>query len=136
MSDTGGGPGEERGADWAFCQGKTSDGQPCRWSVKAGVQFCHHHNPDRKRKRKRKPRTGAAVPLPGPPPETVEDAVRWASWAVTAMATGKLDPRTGREIGSLLRALAEARKHVDRTDARMKALQDKLKTLQDAKRGR
>lgn len=134
MSDSGGGPGGAPGENWHFCQAVTADGKPCRWSVAAGVQFCHHHDPARKRKKK--PRTGAAVPLPGPPPETVEDAVRWASWAVTAMATGKLDPRTGREIGSLLRALVEARKHVDRTDARMKALQDKLKTLQDAKGGR
>lgn len=72
---------------------------------------------------------------PGAAPETLEDATRWASWAVVAVATGKIDRATGREVGGLLRAFMDGRKNLDRVDERVKALQAKLKQLKDAAEG-
>jgi hypothetical protein len=42
-----------------------------------------------------------------PPPQTLEDAVHWASWVTWAVAVGKVSARTAREIGYNLRGLMD-----------------------------
>jgi hypothetical protein len=62
-------------------------------------------------------------------PKTIEDAIEWASWATWAVSVGKLDARTGHEVGFLLRAFLDGRKHADKTDDRVKALRQQLEQL-------
>ena len=52
-------------------------------------------------KRKAKAAEPEGVP---PAPKTLADAVRWSSWAMHAVATGRLDARSGHEIGYLVNA--------------------------------
>ncbi len=57
-----------------------------------------------------------------PIPESQADAAAWAAWAVHAVATGKLDARTGGEVSKLLNAFrqclekAEAREELEKLD--------------------
>jgi hypothetical protein len=62
-------------------------------------------------------------------PKTIDDAIEWASWATWAVSVGKLDARTGHEVGFLLRAFLDGRKHADKTDERVKRLQAQLEQL-------
>jgi hypothetical protein len=41
-------------------------------------------------------------------PKTLEDAVKWSSWAMHAIASGELDARTGHEVGYLVARFTEA----------------------------
>ncbi len=110
--------------------------------------LCLWHDPDReeradgarargrenaRKQKRRRPRRGIRVveewDLPGPPPQTLEDALRWASWAVGQVAVGRLDAATGNVVGSLLRAYVQGRSQLDRTDERIAALQDALRKL-------
>lgn len=51
----------------------------------------------------------AARPEDLPPaPRTLEDAVRWSSWAMHAVACGRIDARTGHEVGYLVNAFKAA----------------------------
>lgn len=103
------------------CSFPKADGSPC--SVEAplyadGGCLWHSQDPEAKRKRaaarsnggkasrKRTARTVDADAVPGGPPETLEDAVAWASWATFAVATGQIDARTSQEI---VRAAKETR---------------------------
>lgn len=102
--------------------GRTRDGSPCRSTLglsEAG--FCLVHDPLRAEealavrqaggrasavaKRSKK----AALPKDVPPaPRTLEDAVRWSSWAMHAVACGRIDGRVGHEIGYLVNAFKAA----------------------------
>jgi len=70
----------------------------------------------------------AAADLPGAL-ETLDDAVRWAAWAAEAIATGKLDRATGREVGSVLRVFVDGRQRLDRVDERVRRLQEQIAAL-------
>ena len=50
------------------------------------------------------------MPIAGcpPRPENIDDCVKWGSWAVTMVATGRLDAKTAREVGFLIRVLMDA----------------------------
>ena len=56
---------------------------------------------------KRARRTADPDDVPAPP-KTLEDAVRWSSWAMHAVACGRIDARTGHEIGYLVNAFKAA----------------------------
>lgn len=63
-----------------------------------------------------------------PPPESLDDAVLWASWAIAAVATGRIDGRTAHEVGYLLRAYM---KGLDKAELgeRVEELESKLAEL-------
>ena len=127
-------------------QPRKDDGGPCRQAVPAGATACFWHDPKKQeaaraaRRRgadttngKRPPKFRTVTPEAAPPPpQTIEDATMWASWAVWAVATGTIDGKTGHEIGYVLRAFLDGRKHLDSVDARVKELAAKIKQLQGA----
>jgi hypothetical protein len=127
------------------CSYVKSSGSRCK--VDFGLSedgHCWHHDPAKAAARRRARERGGAVTasksrklkmrtaledeVPAAP-QTVEDAIAWASWAVTAVATGKIDARTGHEIGYVLRAFLDGRKHLDSVDTRVKALHETVKGL-------
>lgn len=63
-----------------------------------------------------------------PPPESLEDAVQWASWATWAVATGKIDGRTAHEVGYLLRAYMKSLDKVELGE-RVQELEEKIAEL-------
>lgn len=97
------------------CTAVKGDGERC--NVRAGIGpsgLCVWHDPNRaveaaamRSRGGSFPRGKTVVPedLPGGPPETLEDVILWASWATVAVATGRIDARTSREISSMLTTL-------------------------------
>lgn len=63
-----------------------------------------------------------------PPPESLEDAVHWASWATWAVATGQIDGKTAHEVGYLLRAYMKSLDKVELGD-RVEELEEKIARL-------
>ena len=97
------------------CAAIKADGVRC--GVKFGVdeesQLCWHHDPALADERRRAASAGGkitAAKMRGrqqrtvhadealAPPTTAEDAMRWASWATWAAATGTIDKGTAREV--------------------------------------
>jgi hypothetical protein len=131
------------------CQAIRSRGERCKvdFGVDPESGLCWHHDPKRADERRRaasqgghstaaiqrgnRRRTALAEDVP-PEPQTVEDAIKWASWAVRAVATGVIDVRTAHEVGYVLRAFLDGRKHLDSVDSRVKALRKTLKELREA----
>lgn len=135
------------------CEYVKDDGERCK--VNGGLEEyegelrCLFHDPNRREKarraRERGARTKNARKKGGknirvvdpdsapPPPETVHDAVRWASWAVWAVTTGEIDGRTAHEIGYLLNAFQRAIEKVDFAD-RVEELEEKLEALENRER--
>lgn len=133
------------------CAGTTVDGSPCRSTAVAESGFCISHDPERReemraarskgaratnrmrRHRGRGKNVRTADPSEVPDrPKTIEDAIEWASWAVWAVATGEIDARTGHEVGYVLRAFLDGRKHADDVDDRVKELKAKMDELREA----
>lgn len=124
------------------CGYEKDDGETCR--VDFALCKCHgqcfHHAPCRQEERREARKRGGrnahakdgARTVPSdeapPPPETLEDAVVWASWATYAVATGRIDARTGHEIGYLLRALQDGLKAVDVSE-RVEELREQVAEL-------
>lgn len=133
----------------ARCQGQKADGSPCESPFVGEGGWCPSHGPqgsERMRARGRKgaeskhrtngKRSKVRVADPDSVPdklETVEDAVAWAGWAVKAVATGMIDSRTAHEVGFLCRAFMDGRRHLDRTDERIKTVEKKLAKLKGEK---
>lgn len=115
------------------------DGERCKTTFglsKAGL--CFTHDPERARKRLKARRNGAktanrgirtvdATDTPGEL-DSLEDVARWLKWTALALATGKIDARTGSEI---TKALKELRPTLERlaTEAEVKALREQLRDL-------
>jgi hypothetical protein len=95
------------------------DGTPCPMSsgLSPDSGLCFWHDPKREeeavaarskggqataRKRAREP-----INAP-PPPQTIEDAKLYASWAVEAVASGRVDYRVGNTIQAILRDFRSA----------------------------
>lgn len=128
------------------CRATKADGTPCGSTL--GIRpsgLCRLHDPSCSEEVQEMRRAGgrgaaaakrkarAALPDGVPKkPETIEDATRWASWAVRAVSVGEIDVRTCHEIGYVLRAFVDAQKHVDKIDDRMKTLTAKLKAIGEA----
>jgi len=130
----------------AKCIQVKANGERCGMDVANEGERCIWHDPGRRKEAREARRRGArranqkrqtkgartADPSKVPDrPRTVEDAVEWASWAVHAVATGEIDARTGHEIGYVLRAFLDGRKHADAIGDRVKELAAKLKTLRE-----
>lgn len=136
------------------CRHVKEDGERCGMvrNIDPSTGFCVWHDPARKqeaanmrrkggkesgaRAKARKPavRVVNADECP-PPPTTLEEATHWLSWLSWAVTTGKIDGRTAHESAYALRAFVDGRKHVDRTDERVKALEAKLKEVKAATGG-
>lgn len=110
------------------CGYEIEDGKTC--TTDFGLCDCHGqcytHSPCREDDRQEaRSRGGVAtarknrdvVPLEEAPaaPQTLEDAISWASWAATQVATGQLD--TSR-ANSVARLLSEFRKLLEKSEAR------------------
>jgi hypothetical protein len=109
--------------------------------------YCKHHDPERREQVRAEQRLGAqrggkmralkdlrerAGDVP-PPPTTLDEAVAYAAWAVHAVATGRIDGRTGHEILYGLNIFKTAVK--DRDIAReIKAMRERLDALTNAPR--
>lgn len=106
------------------CQAIKPSGDRCKveWNLSEDG-LCYFHDPlravERAGAQKKGQRRSASSRRSGrpvtvspeeapPPPETVEDAVIWASWAVHAVATGRIDAKTSHEIAYGLNALQRA----------------------------
>lgn len=129
------------------CRHIKDDGERCGMAnFDPATGLCVWHDPARKeqaakmrhrggkesgaRVKARKPAVRVVSPEDAPkPPETLEDALAWASWAVWAVTTGTIDARTGHEVGYILRGFMDGKKHLDRTDERVKELEATLKKL-------
>src|SRR5438445_3147641 len=103
-----------RPAELVRCRATKQDGTPCgvSWGLSADTQLCLVHDPGRKAaadaaraaggtttgtlnaaKRPGKYRVATADQLPQRrPPRTVDDVVRWSSWAGWAVTIGVIDP--------------------------------------------
>jgi hypothetical protein len=97
------------------CKATTPEGAPCRQttSVSPETGLCIWHDEARReeanaarergREKRRRPEARTVTPDVAPAtPRTLEDAVTYAAWAVTAVTTGVIDARTAREISTLL----------------------------------
>lgn len=101
------------------CPHVKDSGERCGvdFGLNPSTGLCFTHDPERRAEReeawkrggktsgghnKAKTRTAHEEDAPAPP-ETVADAVRWASWATWAVSVGKIDRGTGRDIGYLVR---------------------------------
>ena len=114
----------------ARCRGTKAGGEPCRWSAGLSPEgFCHNHDPSRRAaaqairaeggraagaaRRARRDAKRASIPDDVPPePRSLDDAFRFAAWLTHAIATGRLDARTGHESGYCLQrfqSIAEKR---------------------------
>lgn len=130
------------------CEHLKDDGDQCGMTtnIDPATGLCVWHDPARKaeadvmrerggriagaRAKARTPKVRVVAEREAPPPpKTLEDALTWSSWAVWAVTTGKIDGRTGHEIGYILRAFMDGRKHLDATDQRVKELEAKLRKL-------
>lgn len=107
------------------CEHVREDGTRCKvtWGVNEANGLCLCHDPTRKtelakarsaggkrtaEKRRRIRIRTVAHEEAMDPPETIEDAARWAAWATWAVAVGELDARTAREIAGLTRVFVTA----------------------------
>jgi hypothetical protein len=61
--------------------------------------------------------------------ETLDDAVRWASWLTAAIGSGRVDSKTGDVMFRGLRVFTDGRAKLDRVDERVKRLQEQISTL-------
>lgn len=129
----------------ATCTHRKADGTECRApALLDGSGLCAMHAPHlaekmrRARTRggraagpRRRPAERIQVALPEeapPPPQTLEDAVRWASWATHAVTTGRIHPKVAGEVARLLkefRAALEKRA----IEGELDELRAKLETL-------
>lgn len=125
---------------------RVEDGLPCQADVPRGGTLCIWHDPARQREAAEARRRGGVnanlpperppLEVPGPPPKTLEEATRWAAWAVHAVASGAMDPKQGREVAYLLRAFMDGRKSVDRVDDRVRQLRAEIEKLRKGAGGR
>lgn len=103
--------------------GRKLSGDPCRafLNLSPTSGLCMMHDPERVAQRLLMQRRGAsnsavskrraraADPSIVPrPPQTLDEAVEWSSWAMHSVAAGELDARTGHEIGYLIARFTEA----------------------------
>lgn len=130
------------------CLGLKSSGDPCGSTFGLSpAGLCFNHDPDRREISRETKAAGGraagaakrAARTPGgrvapedvpPPPKNLEDAVRYFAWITHAVATGRLDARTGHEAAYALngfKAAAEKR-DLEREIAELR------KELADAKR--
>jgi len=131
------------------CVAKKADGSRCQ--IQSGLSergLCLWHDEHRKveaararrrggvtagrRKRENRIRTVEAGQAP-PPPESLEDAVEWASWATHAVATGLIDSRTAHEVGYLLNALRGALEKAHIAEE-VRELREQLEVLRPGRR--
>lgn len=104
--------------------------------------LCLWHDPNRKEEADRARKKGGKrnrirvrTVDPGetpPAPKTLEDVVRWASWATYAVATGEIDSRTAHEIGYLCNALERSLEKVN-TAREVAEIQKQLTELRSTK---
>lgn len=124
--------------------GMTKAGAPCRMSVNLGESgLCLMHDPARAAEgeairalgraanaiahRQAKAADPKIVPRA---PRTLEDAVKWSSWTMHAIANGSLDPRVGHECGYLIARFTEA---LNKRDL-LRKIEDLERKLADAQR--
>ncbi len=130
--------------------GVTVSGQPCGAQLGLGetTGLCAAHDPGRAKemnaqreatKRMTREELEATYPkdLP-PPPQTIEDAKRYASWTVDAVARGPaaggIDVKRAREITGLLRQF-QSSAHEAELAARIKTLEGQLRKYKAAAKG-
>ncbi len=84
----------------------------------------------RGRRNRKTVRTVAPDQVPGgKPPETLDDAVTWASWLAFQIVTGELDPATVREANRSITTLKDA---IHKRDlmARIRTLEKQVRELE------
>lgn len=124
--------------------GRRSDGSPCGTYLNLSPTngLCLWHDPERRErfreisaaggraaaKARREKRAADPDDVP-PPPRTLDDACRWASWAIHAVAVGRIHQRTGHEIGYLVNAFKAA---IEKRDL-LREIEDLRAQLDDAK---
>lgn len=113
----------------ATCRGITKAGQPCRVSMNLSAGgLCLAHDPERREaarqtriaggvaagqaRRERRAKLPPASDVPKVM-RTLDDAVRWSSWAADQVARGSMDARSAHEIAVLVR---EFRQTVEKRD--------------------
>ena len=102
------------------CRGIKSDGTACDVIAQLSEEgFCLWHDARRAPQaqaarekggattaaRTRVTKTVRADELPGAAPQSLDDVVQWAAWTAHAVACGKIDARTSREISYALQTL-------------------------------
>lgn len=110
-------------SEYNRCQQVKDNGDRCGSTTNLNPEngLCLWHDPEREEQRRAvqaqggkstaKKKGGRHVVETGeapPPPETMSDCAEWAAWAAHAVATGKLDPRTGGEVSKLLNSFRSA----------------------------
>jgi hypothetical protein len=137
----------------AQCKGTKVDGSRCGATLGLAANgLCLHHDPDRAERalevvraggaasglRRRADREGRREQLPrGMPrrrPRTLDDALRWASWATYAVACGDIDVRRAREVAGLVKEFRSTleRRDMAREVADLRAELERLKKLRSA----
>lgn len=116
--------------------GLKEDGDPCGVTANLGADGqCIWHSPARKEEaraaRSQGGRTSAErkrrEPVQAPPaPRTIAEARDYASWAVEAVASGKLDARTGDVVQKILKEFRTATEKAD-VESEVKALRAEIR---------
>lgn len=127
------------------CQAMNAQGEQCRAPALIKERFCVTHHPDHQEARQESRRRGGVnarsarstirivdeADTPGTI-ETLEDVANWLRWCAMAVATGKLDARTGHEIVAALKELRPTLEKVG-IEEEVRKLRDELAA---AKKGR
>ena len=125
------------------CQGITKKGEQCRQWGREVSGFCLMHDPDRTREAARAQVKGAlkankgkeryAKPedIPCGPPETAEEAQRWSSWLVFALATGQITPNVGGKVSTALNTFRLTHDYAEMV-AEIRLLKAQVKEIKDA----
>lgn len=110
------------------CLSHCEYGEGCDYD-EAEVRDARRRGAKAKAEKARDSKTRTVLPEEAPaPPETLEDAVTWTSWATWAVATGTIDARTAHEIGYLTRALQRGLEKLE-MDERVQELEEQLAEL-------
>lgn len=127
------------------CVAMRNDGEQCTvdFGLNPANGRCWHHDPERAKSRNRARAQGGRTTSSlqrarwsrtvSPDevmeePQTVADAVRWASWLPRAIATGEIDKATGREINSSLKTFV-ALHEMSHVEAEVAALRRDVEML-------
>ena len=132
------------------CEGMKADGVRCQIVVADGTTFCIWHDPSQAGRRraasarKRGAKASAKKKLDGKirtvdaseapaNPTTIAECVAYASWALGAVTTGKIDSRTAHEISVLLAQIQRGLKDSKLVDD-VAALREQIAQLRKASR--
>jgi hypothetical protein len=116
------------------CKSSRADGSRCEVTIAIDpvTGYCGRHAPEPPPAEPRDSGVRTIAPEEAlPPPKTLQDVTEWASWATVAVATGKIDARTAREIATLLEVLRKGQNDANKVGDRIARLEAQMKRVRE-----